>query len=92
MSGHDGALLPPGGTLRPVRSLADDLAPGGRYEKVGAALRYYDSEIAQLRAEGVPSLALAMFEGARWRLIEVIARLDAAEPRVYVYEPPTVEG
>lgn len=84
--------LPPGGTLRPVRTLADDLAPGGRYADAGELLRHYAAEIERLRAAGLPARALLALEDARWRVIEVIARLDAGEPLIYVYEPPSMEG
>ncbi len=70
--------------LEPIGpTLADNLAPGGKFAEIGVTLRHYDAELARLADAGVPLAATAGLLAARADLLAYLSVLDAAEPRLW---------
>lgn len=72
-------------------TLADHIAPGGRWSSIGESLRYYDGEIERLRSAGFSPAMTRALVAARERLWQTLLTADAAEPRVWRVIPDRPE-
>lgn len=72
-------------------TLADHIAPGGKWSGIGESLRYYDGEIERLRSAGFSLAVTQDLVAARERLWQTLLTADAAEPRVWRVIPDRPE-